>query len=525
MDAFAAQPARRRPWPWWVAAFLLALAAWAWHLSRDPRVVLLRPSADGARWVRPDRPFDGGAHHFTGTTAAFVTYVVVPAGSGGNDGVTATLRVTALRRVVVSVDGLERAESVPRGDWRTPLAVPVRLGPGRHSVRLDVVDGAGPAVVRASCPALGLATGTGDWWASVDGGRTVTGVAAADAPWDPVLPPQFNRTGRDLLAWSPALLGLAVAGGWLSGRRVSGSAVRWAGLLAWAVLAANDIGKVPLADGYDVDAHYDYVRYVAAHAALPPPTGGWQFFQTPLYYVVSAALQRALLALGMTAGTVPYALRGVPLACGMVVAEMSFRAGRELFPGRGDLQAVATVVGGLLPVNPVHGPDGQQRAAGGGGGCRHRGAVPAAADPAGGGGFGAAAARPGGDAGRGMAEQDQHPAVVRAGGGGAVAGGRHGGGPGAGGGVGGGGIPGRQRVVLRTEPGPGRRAVLRRVAGRPHGRLVAGPGVPGDVEPLRVRPRLRPPDLQRPGQPVGLPLRQPVRQRHPGRGGRLGTSG
>jgi hypothetical protein len=316
-------PSPPRRWPF----VLLAVAAatiWLWHLSRDPAVVLLRPSADGARWVRVDRPFDVASHQNVATAAAFTAAVDVPRDVHG-----AGLEVVALGRATVWVDGRPITGDV------------LDLSAGRHGLRVDVTNINGPAMVRVSCPTLGLRTGTGDWRAN--GGRAVP----ADEPWEPALPPQFGPTWRDLLRLSPLLVALWAIGTVAALRRSTGAdwgrRVRWAVLVGWAVLAVNNIGKVPLAIGYDVDSHYQYVRYVAERRALPPADGGWQFFQAPLFYVVSAVMER------MGAG--PHALRVIPLACGAAVAELCYRAARTVFPDRGDLQALAVAVGGLLPVN------------------------------------------------------------------------------------------------------------------------------------------------------------------------------
>ena len=40
--------------------------------------------------------------------------------------------------------------------------------------------------------------------------------------------------------------------------------------------------------GHDVIPHLDYIRYVAEHFAIPPRADGWQFYQPPLYYFLSA---------------------------------------------------------------------------------------------------------------------------------------------------------------------------------------------------------------------------------------------
>jgi hypothetical protein len=51
--------------------------------------------------------------------------------------------------------------------------------------------------------------------------------------------------------------------------------------------------------GHDGDQHVEYVEYLLAHHALPPPSAGWSFYHPPLYYVGAALLWRTLTALGV----------------------------------------------------------------------------------------------------------------------------------------------------------------------------------------------------------------------------------
>lgn len=43
---------------------------------------------------------------------------------------------------------------------------------------------------------------------------------------------------------------------------------------------------------YDADGHLEYIQYVAAHLGLPPIRDGWEFYQAPLYYVVTGLWYR-----------------------------------------------------------------------------------------------------------------------------------------------------------------------------------------------------------------------------------------
>ena len=328
-----------------IAVALLAVVGVlvARHLWADPNAVLLLPRG-GAEWVRPDRPFRFGVRVDDPSSATFDATVVVPPRFAG-----ATLTVAGLRRVSVAVDGRLVLAANEAADWKLDRAVPLpaELSPGPHRVRLTVDNPAGPPVVRARCDGLDLGT-----WRTADGRPAVP----ASAPWRPALADRYGSSLAGLWRSVPALLAAFCLAFGRSLRATSsrvdwGRRARWAVLAAWVVLGAADLFRVPLSYGYDAAFHYDYVRFVADHGRLPPPDGGVQFFQGPLFYVVSAVLWRGLAACGATAEQLPFLMRLVPLACGAGLAEVCYRTARVAFPGRGGLHAVAVVVGGLMPVN------------------------------------------------------------------------------------------------------------------------------------------------------------------------------
>jgi hypothetical protein len=47
-----------------------------------------------------------------------------------------------------------------------------------------------------------------------------------------------------------------------------------------------------------VGGHIDYVQYMFTHWSVPPAQGGWEFYQPPLYYFLSALWMQAGQLLG-----------------------------------------------------------------------------------------------------------------------------------------------------------------------------------------------------------------------------------
>ena len=127
------------------------------------------------------------------------------------------------------------------------------------------------------------------------------------------------------------------------------SSAVWGLFAAWILLAANNIWQLPWQLGYDWKGHLEYIEYIARHRSLPLANQGWQMFQPPLFYLLEAPWY-ALLSSHWGDEVIVRVLRFVPLLCGLVQIEIVYRVARAVFPEKEDLQAIATVVGGLMPM-------------------------------------------------------------------------------------------------------------------------------------------------------------------------------
>jgi hypothetical protein len=329
---------------------ILLIASWSIYFAQSSRVILLR-SRDGSDWIRVNQPFELIAHVGTTTLAHFRTDIEIPKEFAG-----AELRVRALRQVVVSLDGNQLFDTGPRvDDWRTIYRIPLSkdVQSGKHELRFRVIDANGPCLMWAYSPKIQLHSDE-HWQASLDG-ITWSPAIGADHESDPELSNRFGPVAGDVLAMSPLLIGLFIVGYSFAARRASKSnwvqRVRWGLLIAWLALAVNNFFKFPASNGYDAILHWEYIHYLGTHLRIPLPNEGAEFFQTPLYYIISAVIYRPMLALGLTPENAIEWLRIIPLTCGLVMVEICYRTARYAFPDRQDLQAIATAVGGLLPMN------------------------------------------------------------------------------------------------------------------------------------------------------------------------------
>jgi hypothetical protein len=341
-----------------VCALAIAATVRIRELAADPRVSFLSNEAD-AEWIRADVPFWLKAYSAAETVTAF-RYSFSTNAQVEN----ARLTVRAFRQAAVTIDGTV----IDRGarnldDWKEArtVSLPSPIRAGRHVLRIVVSNRDAHSCLLAYCKELGIRTSP-EWEAAPLPQPFQPAIAAA-AVRPPELVRQYETAWDGFAALTPWLAGIFATGlvwtlwnsrtadRWGTGWRwrVTPGLIRWLLVAAWVVLAANNVWRLPPHLGFDVDRHYDYVKYIAQHRSLPLAREGWQMFQPPLFYLLAAPWY-ALLIPHMSDEVVIKALRVLPLFCGLAQIEFVYRAARVVFPGKDDLQIVATTVGGLLPM-------------------------------------------------------------------------------------------------------------------------------------------------------------------------------
>jgi len=346
-------------------------------ILNDPQIRLLIDER-GAEWIRFREPTLLNANYSQKIqTTYFRTGFNIK--KGEEKGV---LTFRAMKRVIVWLDGRIIFISDNRvHEWKRAydVVIPSGLNPGRHELRVVVMNQYGHPALIADCETLGLSTGE-HWMASLDGKqwKPALSVHSRQYPLEchryfntnpsladkaTPLPLKFQRVDRVFLSMMPVFLPIFMvifiltlllsrneqtAG--LKSPLIRSGGVRWVVLIAWICLAINNIGKIPHYVGMDADGHLKYIEYMAAYWRIPLATEGWQMFQPPLYYFLSTLLYKALVPV-FSAENVFMLLRIVPLACGALQIEICWRALRHSFPGREDLQIIGTLIGGLLPMN------------------------------------------------------------------------------------------------------------------------------------------------------------------------------
>ncbi|MBI9110430.1 glycosyltransferase family 39 protein [Maridesulfovibrio ferrireducens] len=311
------------------------------------------------KWIRLDVPFRLNARNNGSEMTLFRTSFDL------SESKSATLHFKAFRSAGVWLDGNPLLKS--DGDlsnWREEVSLDLpQLSSGAHQLKIAVVNENAHPVLLAWSDELGLSTGEG-WEASKD--NYVWNLALdAGKSGSVFISNKFKRGDKALLQSFPYMLVLFLFTAvlvWMRDHKkllpqlnqasISPELFRFVLIFFWVVMALNNFHKLPLKLGMDSTGHYTYIQYIADNLRLPSPVEGWQMFQPPLYYIISAAAYKVLSAL-MGIESALYWLRLIPLACGAAMIEICYRSAKLVFGKNKTLQIIATLLGGFMPMNFV----------------------------------------------------------------------------------------------------------------------------------------------------------------------------
>jgi len=354
-----------------VGAFAALTALW-WTSSRAG--INFLPSMAPARWiVYPTIPYaDIHPDLELPTTfeSSFVLGAVPPK---------ALLRIAGSHRYTLAVNGASPEKPLQSGkSWKQPdvFEVTGQLRPGTNRIEATVFSSDGPPALWLSLDAGSLQVNSGEKWRASYAGATRCAAVPASASRPMTAGSSSYRLPQPRAAFGtrwPTLLAFAllsamgcwllrrisfpprpnsdfspsiVKTGWRDRYRETLPVVVLAGF--WLVLFVHNTAPWPHLAGFDAQGHVDYIRYIQEHNSLPMASQGWEMYQPPLYYLLSAAWLN-LLHLSASDASGLTALRFLGLAIGvthLVIIQASLRL---LFPAERSKAVWGVMLAACLP--------------------------------------------------------------------------------------------------------------------------------------------------------------------------------
>jgi hypothetical protein len=305
-----------RPIAGLIAAIILLGSGWLWWLCRYDGGIPFLLAAGPAEWIVYPKPPDATPHNAMPFWAVFrrsLTLTAAPA--------TAKLSVRAFKQGMVRINGqLVDSLVLREADWKRRHTSEVArfLKAGENEISVTVSNSLGP-------PALWLSLkwdtqalrNDPEWRVSLVGAAEQKAVLASEPP---AIRPGNQLFGRELMinslrkTWPGLLLILVISAVVIGGSNrfvqptsapcpdsaasaggvdrlaVAPLAVLVVIILSWIALFSNNVPQIAAPFGFDRAGHQQYIDYVLSKKALPLADEGWQMYQPPLFYVLSALI-------------------------------------------------------------------------------------------------------------------------------------------------------------------------------------------------------------------------------------------
>lgn len=344
---------------------------WFWWAASNNDEIAFLSAHGSARWIRYPSPPKSRIRPAVELDARFLrsfTLEMIPSA--------ATLSVRAFRRCEVSINGEPVLfENQNQTGWKRPKRADVagHLRIGRNDIAVTVYNHRGP-------PSLWLEMQTGAETIETD---ALWEVSLAGAVWQPArlasraidpwgirpekpLPRTFGSLGPGslMLILFAVMSALVVsAAGLLSRwlrvvRKVGANAIeKWcvtalilAVLALWCALSWNNMPSLERLDGFDAGGHLNYIQYILDHKRPPWPDEGWEMFQPPLFYGISAVVLK-LAGLSIHSASALLVLRVQTLLFGLVHLLMVFLSLRLVFPNQPRRHLIGLTLASFLPMH------------------------------------------------------------------------------------------------------------------------------------------------------------------------------
>jgi len=342
-----------------LALVVAGLSAMGWLCRTSPELRFL-PARAPAEWIVYPNPPDSLPQRVVDSSAVFRRRFRLEATPSQ-----ASLTFCAFRDAAsVSVNGRAISPAaVPTRNWKQPVELNLTgaLRSGDNQLAITVANNNAP-------PALWAVLRAGPSEVRTDAAWEVSWAGAAWRPARLARDPMPAGLGNPLaggeqplhslrLVWPAlALMAVFVAGVLAAMRRglkflPAATPALALGLFIsmWVALFANNLRSLPQRAGFDANSHIAYIQFLLTNGHLPLAHQGWEMYQPPLYYVVSAALL-AVLGLALdNAGVLVLSLLGLGIAIAHLV--LLRKALRLVFPDDAKKQIAGLTLAAFLPAN------------------------------------------------------------------------------------------------------------------------------------------------------------------------------
>ncbi len=335
-----------------IALFLYAKAVY------DPNIPFL-PHNSKAQWIKFPSPLR--------TTTYRSNFCLFSKEFQFTSGQTVLLKMRAFKKWALFLNGAEVRASDPAGDWKkiTTNDITSYLKEGQNNITVRVDNITGPPLLWLYTKGISPEIKTDETWiASIDNSPySMAAIADDTAMPDTSFQQPLPSPWESFAGKYPALISFFLISV-LIFMLVNFLKIKWTkpvlsphavliiALIFWCVLFFNNLYKTLVYNGFDAKSHLSYVGYLLERHSLPLAADGWETYQPPLFYLITAVF--FLLARHLVSGLTHEFLLSfklVTFAGAMGQIYLAFIAARMLFPEDDKKQMLVTAMASILPFN------------------------------------------------------------------------------------------------------------------------------------------------------------------------------
>ncbi len=253
-------------------------------------------------------------------------------------------------------------ESRREENWKKEIQIEVSqfINPGENSIRVEVQNPMGPALLWLRMEGLKKPIATDETWKTrIKTGPYIQAILAddtktyAESQTVPTAYQSFSKKGTSILLIFLASIGLWGVGRlFFQGKRMK--ILPWAALggilMVWIYLFLAKMLKLDPYTGFDMTNHLEYITYISRNKDIPLPTEGWSMFHPPFFYLLSAGLLQISKLFSPFAS--PFqVLKIIPFLCGVGNIWVAYTFGRMIFSDNPIRIFFVVLIAGVLPMN------------------------------------------------------------------------------------------------------------------------------------------------------------------------------
>jgi tetratricopeptide (TPR) repeat protein len=353
-----------QPWHRIISIFatvVLGFVWLGWKCVRDPTINFL-PRDSRAEWILFPTPLDARSHRVATIDALFRR-----AFSLESQPKTARVEVRSAKRLELKING-EQVQISAAPNWKAISTADVSnfLRSGENTIEARVFDDDAPPAFWLRLTADRLELRSDGSWDSSLAGSSWRKCALVTVPRMPGLGNPlgggeriFDTLSKIWPAWIlfgvlAIMLTTGIARYLKKEEDVGLSRGEVVGLvgtcvLAWVFLFWNNAKMLPFHCGYDSNDHLAYIKYIQDRGALPLPNEGYEMFQPPLFYALSAGVL-SIFRLSVNDDAAVLILRALTTFFGIANFILVFLSMRLVFPRQPIVQAIGLLTAAFLPM-------------------------------------------------------------------------------------------------------------------------------------------------------------------------------